>query len=341
MLRKLLSMQFVLLLFIFLLPATILAADKASFSLTIANDKPQSGKEVQITVKGENLQDVYAFEVNFIYDPNQLKLKTAKSAIPGFSVPPIVKKDHIQFAHTKTGSVAGESGNVTLCTLTFEAIGKGEAAVQMTNVKLVTSSLTSSEQMADTQIIASIQDGKKVPAFSDISGHWAKAAIERAAKMGFVNGYDDGTFRPQGQVTRAEFAVMLAGALNLQMKEGEQLVFADLDRIPVWARPSIVAAVTAGIITGYEDHSYRADKLISRAEITTMIVKALGITADAKKVSAFADSKQIPEWAQPYVAAAAEAGLIQGRGANTFAPKDHATRAEAVNLILNMLDKKG
>lgn len=55
---------------------------------------------------------------------------------------------------------------------------------------------------------------KSATAFSDISGHWAREAIEKAAKLGFVNGYEDGTFQPQGLVNRSEFAVMLARAFN-------------------------------------------------------------------------------------------------------------------------------
>jgi len=53
---------------------------------------------------------------------------------------------------------------------------------------------------------------------------------------------------------------------------------------------------------------------------------------------AFADQEQIPRWARTYVSAAVKAGLVQGTGDNRFAPNDHATRAEAVTMLLAMLD---
>lgn len=338
--RKLFSIHLALLLCMLLLPLTSLAADPASFTLTITNDKPEVGKEVQVTVKGQNLQDVYAYEVNFAYDEDQLRFKGAESAIQGFSVPPMLKKNRIQLATTKIGNISGESGDITLCTLTFEVIGEGKAAVELTDVKLVTSKLVSNVLKAGVQTAAEIQSNKSAAAFSDISGHWAREAIEKAAKLGFVNGYEDGTFHPQGLVNRSEFAVMLARALQLQENGSAQLSFTDLDSIPQWARPSISKAVAAGIVTGYEDDTFRPENMITRAEITAMIVRASGITVDPAKKPAFADADQIPEWADPFVAEAKEAGFIQGREGNLFAPNDHATRAEAVTLILSMLTFK-
>jgi hexosaminidase len=69
-----------------------------------------------------------------------------------------------------------------------------------------------------------------------------------------------------------------------------------------------------------------------------MIVRGLGLkTAEGHELS-YTDADQIPAWAKPYVAAAQEAGMMNGRGDNRFAPTASATRAEAVTVILNMLD---
>lgn len=54
----------------------------------------------------------------------------------------------------------------------------------------------------------------------------------------------------------------------------------------------------------------------------------------------FADSEQIAAWAKPYIAAAAQAGIVNGKGNNRFAPSDTATRAEAVKLVLALLESK-
>ncbi|MCY9657299.1 S-layer homology domain-containing protein [Paenibacillus chondroitinus] len=339
--RKIFGMYLTLMMCMLLVPISTWAADSFTYTLTISNDKPEVGKdkEINVTVTGDNLQDVYAYEVNFVYDPNQLRFKGAKSAIDGFSIPAIVKDNQIQFASTKIGNKAGESGKVPLCTLTFEPIGKGQAAVELTDVKLVTSKMVSSKQNADTQIAMDITNDNAAM-FRDITGHWAKEAIERAAKLGFVNGYEDGTFRPQGLITRAEFATMLARAIHLPLNGQDQLVFADEFTIPEWAKSSIASALNAGIVSGYEDNTFRPVQMISRAEITTMIVRASGIQTAEQPISTFADKDQIPAWAYAFVAAAAEAGLVQGKGDQLFMPNDNATRAEAVTLLLSLLDYK-
>jgi len=341
MMRKLLLIQLTLSLAFLLFPLHLLAAENPSFTLSISNSKPEVGKdkEIKVTVTGNKLQDLYAYEVNFVYDPSQLRLKEAKSGLTGFSVPVIVKENKIQYASTKIGNVAGESGDVILCTLTFEPIGKGEASIQLTDVKLVNSKLDTNKFNAGKQIKADIQNNQEVAAaFSDIAGHWASAAIERAAKLGLVNGYEDGTFRPRNLVTRAEFAVMLARTIPLSLEDVQELEFKDAQLVQQWARPSIAAAVKAGIVSGFADGTFRPDQLISRAEMTAMIVRALPIELNESAVLTFTDLEQIPVWARSYVATAVKERLIQGTGDNRFAPNDHATRAEAVTMLLAMHD---
>ncbi|TBL73279.1 NEAT domain-containing protein [Paenibacillus thalictri] len=178
---------------------------------------------------------------------------------------------------------------------------------------------------------------KQTPVLSDIAGHWGKAAVERAVALGIVNGYEDGSFRPDGTVTRGEFAVMLSRALKLA-PSASNVAFADADRIPDWAKPYVAQTVESGIIAGYDDRTFRAEREISRAEIAVMIARALKLAPSASDV-AFADADRIPDWAQAQVAAAVKAGIIQGRDSNVFAPDAHATRAESVTLIMRMLNE--
>ncbi|MEK3721484.1 NEAT domain-containing protein [Paenibacillus sp. FSL H8-0034] len=175
-------------------------------------------------------------------------------------------------------------------------------------------------------------------ALSDIQNHWSKAAIERAVALGIVNGYEDGSFRPDGEINRAEFTVMISRALKLEGKATE-LTFADLSSIPDWVKPHLAQTVGAGIITSYEDQTFRADRKISRSEIAVMIGRALKLPSDEKETLSFADAEQIPSWARAYVAAAAKQGIINGRDNNLFAPDASATRAEAVTLIGKLLDQ--
>lgn len=175
---------------------------------------------------------------------------------------------------------------------------------------------------------------------SDISGHWAETGIKQAVSTGFIKGYVDGTFKPNQTVTRAEFAVMLMNVLKPQ-EEGLELTFTDSVKIGNWARKAVAQAVQAGIINGYEDGTFRPSAEITRAEMATMMANALGQSKGAEATTSFADDKDIPTWARSSVAYMKQASIMQGKGDNKFAPQDHATRAEAVTVLLNMLAQMG
>ncbi|MDG0792386.1 S-layer homology domain-containing protein [Cohnella ginsengisoli] len=96
----------------------------------------------------------------------------------------------------------------------------------------------------------------------------------------------------------------------------------------------------AGILTGYDDGTFRADRQIARAEMAAMLARAAGLKPEQEQESAlpaFADRDQIPNWARASVAAAVEAGIVRGKTGNRFAPADVAKRAEAVAAIMNLL----
>jgi uncharacterized repeat protein (TIGR02543 family) len=176
--------------------------------------------------------------------------------------------------------------------------------------------------------------------FSDISAHWAKASIKQAVSSGIVTGYQDGTFKPDKTVTRAEFAVMLMNALKTE-GAGAALTFTDTAKIGSWAQKAVAQAVQAGIINGYEDGTFRPAGEITRAEMAAMIAGALGKDSEANATAtSFADDNDIPTWAIAAVAYVKQASIMQGKGDNQFAPGDHATRAEAVTVLLNMLAQK-
>ncbi|MBP1962491.1 S-layer homology domain-containing protein [Paenibacillus aceris] len=174
--------------------------------------------------------------------------------------------------------------------------------------------------------------------FSDTAGHWAEAGIKRAVSGGIVSGYPDGTFKPNATVTRAEFAVMLMNALKLQ-GEGAALTFTDTAKIGTWAQKAVAQAVKAGIIHGYEDGSFRPDAQITRAEMAVIVANAMG-AATTGTATGFSDDERIPAWAKGSVAFVKQAGIVQGRDKNEFAPQDNATRAEAVIVLLKVAELK-
>lgn len=178
-----------------------------------------------------------------------------------------------------------------------------------------------------------------VATFSDINNHWATDVIKQASSLGFITGYADGTFRPDQMVNRAEFITMLAKALALT-DTGKSLDFKDNKQIPVYAQTFVAQAVQAGIVSGYDDHQFRPNQQISRAEMAVLIGRAMGIQVNQAAKLIFTDASESPKWAVPYITAVTEAGLVHGVGGNRFAPNQRATRAEAATCIISLLQHK-
>ncbi|ANY67447.1 hypothetical protein BBD42_13935 [Paenibacillus sp. BIHB 4019] len=175
--------------------------------------------------------------------------------------------------------------------------------------------------------------------FKDIQGHWAQASIEKALELGIVKGYSDGKFRPNGVITRAEFAVLISRALKLT-DGSTSATFNDSKQIPAWAKPHIDRAAKAGLISGYANGTFLPSREINRSELASIIVRAAKLDIDETNELSFADAASIPDWAKNDIAAAAKAGYIQGKGGNKFEPLANATRAEALTLIMKLLETK-
>ncbi|CAM4400042.1 X2-like carbohydrate binding domain-containing protein [Paenibacillus typhae] len=134
--------------------------------------------------------------------------------------------------------------------------------------------ITRAEMAALLVKAAARESGGAVPAFSDIkAGHWAAEAITGAAAMGLMNGYPDGSFRPDRQITRAELAslVVLLGNITSAPGAGYSDVTAGH-----WAESAIRQAQGAGILKGYADGTFRPGQAVTRAEAVTAVNRAFG-----------------------------------------------------------------
>ncbi|MNI96416.1 Cellulosome-anchoring protein precursor [compost metagenome] len=93
-----------------------------------------------------------------------------------------------------------------------------------------------------------------------------------------MKGFADGTFRPNQTITREEAIVILYRALQdkLLPAVGEQLMFADNDKIAAWAQEAVAVMTSNGLIGGYPDDTIRPKANLTRAEVAAMIVKFIG-----------------------------------------------------------------
>lgn len=120
--------------------------------------------------------------------------------------------------------------------------------------------------------------------FSDVkSGSWYYDAISIAVKAGYCSGYEDGTFKPDATITRAEAAVMIALAKGLTQNTAAASGFADAANIPAWAKGYVGAVVSAGYMSGRPNGTFDATNTITRAEAVSSLDRAMGNTAVTDK----------------------------------------------------------
>jgi hypothetical protein len=174
--------------------------------------------------------------------------------------------------------------------------------------------------------------------FTDIEGHWAKEHVMELAKLGIVSGYTDGSIKPNDNITRAEMAVIVVKAVSLEPAKEINLDFKDKDEIPNWAAGYIQTAVDSGIITGYEDNTFKPSKNLTREEMVVLIIKAFGIEIEEDLTPpTFTDVDEIGSWALNFVAKSVKLNIVSGYLDNTFKPKRNVTRAESFTVLDNIL----
>jgi len=171
-----------------------------------------------------------------------------------------------------------------------------------------------------------------MPAMPDIKGHWAEGHVLKLVSLGVVGGYEDGTFKPEVTINREQFAKMVVLAAGLQPESVPDLTFADNESISEWARGYVAAAVKAGIVKGLDGNRFGPAEPVTRAQVATMVVRALGVQAQATSTT-FADNADIPSWAVGSVQAAVEKGIVGGFDDDTFKPGLSTTRAQAAKML--------
>jgi len=204
------------------------------------------------------------------------------------------------------------------------------------------------------------------PSLSDIRGHWAEAEIRAAAASGWVNGYPDGSFRPDGEVTRAEFLKMLTvlGGSGGAGTDQRLAFFGErLGESGHWsaAQGYISSALARGVVEpsdysitytaagGVDKWWLQPDTPMTRRDAAVLLTRAQGLKYEAEAANlypgsrygdavpapavSFADAAALPVWARGWVATATARGLIQGYPDGTFQDSVRIKRSEAVIML--------
>lgn len=169
----------------------------------------------------------------------------------------------------------------------------------------------------------------------EIEGHWASQELRKWKDYGIVKGYLDGSLKPNNEITRAEFVVMLSRVFNF--RKGSDKTFKDVSETAYYGE-AVSKAYAAGIVSGTGDGNFQPNRLVTREEAAKMIAIAFDLEPASTSMN-FKDLKEISAWASPYVNTLFEHGYISGRGDNQFAPKANITRAEMIKILDNIVDK--
>ena len=166
-------------------------------------------------------------------------------------------------------------------------------------------------------------------ASTDIQGHWAEQVISRWVDRKIVDGYPDGTFRPNAPIKRAEFAALINRTLGFITLSS--IEFSDMS-VDEWFATDVSKAVGAGYMDGYPDGTFRPNANISRQEAAMVLARILGLEA-TDETFGFTDIETIPAWSLWAVVAVANAGIMTGYPDGSFGPIDSFTRAETVTVL--------
>ena len=181
-------------------------------------------------------------------------------------------------------------------------------------------------------VVPVLSEVEPLVSLADINGNWAEASIIKLVALGAIQGYPDGSFKPNNNISRAEFVTVLVKALKLAPASGK--VFNDT--LNHWAKDYIATATANGIINGYSETLVGPDDPITREQMAVMIVQAAKLSKNSS-VKTFTDSDAISDWAKDAISIASENNIITGYADNTFKPGNNASRAEAVTLIVRVL----
>ncbi len=168
---------------------------------------------------------------------------------------------------------------------------------------------------------------------TDVSGNWAEKEITAWVDQGFIKGYPDGTFKPNNNITRAEFITLVNRLFNFT--ETAPVTFKDV-KATDWFRSDVAKAEKAGYLSELKDGSFIFRENIKRQEVAAIIYKLKNLTEDAEEADEYSDADKIEESFKGFIGAVKKAGYMQGYPDGSFDPEKNLTRAEAV-VSLNRL----
>ena len=271
------------------------------------------------------------------------------------AAPPTVTLKYDAAANTVTGTVRDDVDGAAVPTLRVSYDGKSLTNYTYNNTTGALSVTLPAADGAQHRLTVTVGDASgnlarasadttatnTTPAFTDMKGHWANAAVSYLSRSGITNGSGNGKYEPETNITRQEFAVLLQRYLApSQDYSGVTLPFADTDKIDSWALSGAKAMYALGVIQGSADKSgrlyFNPKANVSRQEVVTMLGRLLE-KGYASPALTFTDKASIQSWSAEYVSTLCAMGILSGMGDGRFCPDAPMTRAQIATVLYKML----
>ena len=235
----------------------------------------------------------------------------------------------------------GKTGNITV------TLPDGE---DMDENNRITITVTDNEREPQEGVTVIVKGdlGQSERGETDADGKLTVPAItESEYHSVYIVGYEDGSFGPERNMTRAEasaiFARLLSDRLGERIPSGSGVKFEDVDP-DAWYAGYVQYLTGYGIAVGFDDGLFHGDEAITRAEFVAMTVRFFAVygDGDAEIMEQYAEFNDVSDgyWAAEYIQDAAIHGWIEGYGDGTFRPGVDITRAEVVTIVNRLLGRE-
>ncbi|PIH56087.1 carbohydrate binding domain-containing protein [Paenibacillus sp. LK1] len=175
--------------------------------------------------------------------------------------------------------------------------------------------------------------------YRDMTAHWAEQAVTQMQELAVIQGYTDGTFKPNERISRAEFVVMLDRIMGFARgQESASVSFSDLNEND-WYNEALVRANSAGIILGTVAGQLSPNQPVTRQDAAVMADRAFQLSTgqeDEHVLTRFTDAKQVADYAKKAFSYFIQEKIVNGYN-KQLAPTADITRAEAATLVSNMI----
>ncbi len=177
------------------------------------------------------------------------------------------------------------------------------------------------------------QNTQNTQNFNDMKNHWSLEYVNSLTKKGIINGFSDGSFKPDNKITRAELIKIIVEAFGIEKNNSD--CFTDV-KSQDWFYPYVGGAYKLGIAKG-SNGKFNPTDAITRQDAASLIYRALGNKIKSSSSLDFSDSALVSDYAKEAVGSLNDAGILTGYN-NMFNPLGNATRAEASAMICRTLN---